>query len=59
MPGLADVFHVRPLEPEAWLLMAVWPVMVFGAEELRKAVFRRTVWRGDGETHSARAAAAA
>lgn len=46
VPGLADVFHVRPLEPEAWLLMAVWPVMVLGAEELRKAVFRHPGARG-------------
>lgn len=45
VPPLQDIFHVRPLRPEAWLLMAVWPVLVFGAEELRKAVVRRRPWQ--------------
>jgi magnesium-transporting ATPase (P-type) len=41
VPVLAHAFHMRPLDPRAWLLMAVWPVMVFGAEEARKAIVRR------------------
>ena len=40
-PRCQSAFHMRPLDPRAWLLMAVWPVMVFGAEEARKAVVRR------------------
>ena len=45
VPLLQDVFHVRPLEPEAWLLLAAIPPLVFGAEEARKAAFRRWVWK--------------
>ncbi len=41
VPALPEAFHMRPLDPRAWLLLAVWPVMVFGAEEARKAVVRR------------------
>jgi P-type Ca2+ transporter type 2C len=41
VPALQSAFHMQPLDPRAWLLMAVWPVMVFGAEEARKAVVRR------------------
>ena len=45
VPALQQAFHMRPLEPEAWLLLAVWPLMVLGGEEVRKAFFRRHVWR--------------
>ena len=41
VPPLPEAFHMRPLDPRAWLLLAVWPVMVFGAEEARKAIVRR------------------
>jgi magnesium-transporting ATPase (P-type) len=45
VPPLQDAFHVRPLEPEAWIVLSAFPFVVLGAEELRKAVFRRWVWR--------------
>jgi magnesium-transporting ATPase (P-type) len=45
LPPLQSVFHTLPLEPAAWLLLAVWPVMVLAAEETRKALFRRYVWK--------------
>ena len=45
VPALQDIFHMKPLDPVAWALLLVWPPLVFGAEELRKAVFRRRVWR--------------
>ena len=35
---------MKPLDPLAWPLLLVWPPLVFGAEELRKALFRRRVW---------------
>ncbi|MGZ6672919.1 MAG: cation-translocating P-type ATPase [Solirubrobacteraceae bacterium] len=41
VPPLPEAFHMRPLDPRAWLLLAFWPLMVFGAEEARKAVVRR------------------
>jgi magnesium-transporting ATPase (P-type) len=41
VPPLQDAFHMAPLDPRAWLLLAVWPVLVVGAEEARKAVLRR------------------
>jgi len=44
LPLLQDAFHMVPLDPLAWLLLAVWPLFVLGAEEARKAVFRRRVW---------------
>jgi magnesium-transporting ATPase (P-type) len=44
VPPLQDIFHMRQLDPLAWPFLAIWPVFVFGAEELRKAVFRRYVW---------------
>jgi magnesium-transporting ATPase (P-type) len=45
VPALQGVFHMKPLDPVAWPLLLIWPPLVFGAEELRKAVFRRRVWR--------------
>jgi Ca2+-transporting ATPase len=41
IPALQALFHMRPYDPRAWLLLIVWPVFVFGAEEARKAVMRR------------------
>jgi magnesium-transporting ATPase (P-type) len=41
LPPLQEAFHMAPLDPRAWLLLAVWPVVVVAAEELRKAVLRR------------------
>jgi len=45
VPPLQEAFHMRPLEPQAWLLLAAWPPIVIAAEEARKAFFRRRVWR--------------
>jgi magnesium-transporting ATPase (P-type) len=45
VPVLQDAFHMLPLDPLAWPLLALWPIVVLGAEEARKAVFRRRVWR--------------
>jgi magnesium-transporting ATPase (P-type) len=42
---LQSAFHMLPLDPLAWPLLALFPIMVVAAEEVRKAVFRRTVWR--------------
>jgi magnesium-transporting ATPase (P-type) len=41
VPLLQDAFHMAPLDPRAWLLLAVWPVLVVAAEEGRKALLRR------------------
>jgi magnesium-transporting ATPase (P-type) len=40
-PGLQRVFHTSGLSGEEWLFLLVWPPLVLGAEELRKAVVRR------------------
>jgi magnesium-transporting ATPase (P-type) len=45
VPVLQDAFHMLPLDPLAWPLLALWPLVVLGAEEARKAVFRRRVWK--------------
>jgi magnesium-transporting ATPase (P-type) len=41
VPLFQDAFHMRPLDPLAWPLLLIWPPLVFGAEELRKALLRR------------------
>ena len=40
VPAFQGIFHMRAYDPGAWLLLIVWPVFVFGAEEARKAVVR-------------------
>jgi magnesium-transporting ATPase (P-type) len=47
VPGLNDAFHQSPIGAWHWLFLLIWPPLVLGAEEARKAVFRRYVWRGD------------
>ena len=41
VPGLNSAFHQGPIGPWHWLFLAIWPPVVFGAEEARKAVVRR------------------
>jgi calcium-translocating P-type ATPase len=45
VPALQGPFHMHAPDASAWLLLIVWPAFVFGAEEARKALFRRRVWR--------------
>jgi calcium-translocating P-type ATPase len=45
VPLLQDVFHTGAIDPLAWPLLACWPLFVIGAEEARKAAFRRWVWK--------------
>lgn len=45
VPAFHGIFHMEAIDPRAWLLLIVWPVLVFGAEEIRKVVFRRWIWR--------------
>ncbi len=40
-PGLDDIFHTSALSGWEWLFLLVWPPLVLGAEEARKAVRRR------------------
>jgi magnesium-transporting ATPase (P-type) len=40
IPGLQHVFHTSGLSGEEWLFLLVWPPVVLGAEELRKAAVR-------------------
>jgi calcium-translocating P-type ATPase len=44
VPPLQHIFHTAALDPLAWPLLALWPLLVIGAEEARKAMFRRWVW---------------
>jgi P-type Ca2+ transporter type 2C len=39
-PGLDRIFHMAPLGPWHWLFLLVWPPLVLGAEEARKALVR-------------------
>jgi magnesium-transporting ATPase (P-type) len=45
VPGVNDVFHNAPIGPWHWLLLVTFPPIVLGAEEARKALFRRYVWK--------------
>ncbi len=40
-PGLRDAFHMRPLAGWHWFFLLLWPPLVLGAEEARKAFVRR------------------
>jgi magnesium-transporting ATPase (P-type) len=51
-PGLQEAFHTAPLSPWCWAFLLIWPPLVLGAEELRKAVLRR---RGRERSVGARA----
>ena len=41
VPGLNSAFHQAPIGPWHWVFLGFVPPVVFGAEELRKAVVRR------------------
>jgi magnesium-transporting ATPase (P-type) len=45
LPPLQSAFHTATPDARIWLLLAVWPFVVLGAEEARKAAFRRWVWK--------------
>lgn len=45
LPPLQAVFHTAAIDPLAWLLLALWPLLVVVAEEARKAAFRRWIWK--------------
>jgi calcium-translocating P-type ATPase len=45
LPPLQDVFHTTAIDPLAWPLLALWPLLVICAEEARKAAFRRWLWK--------------
>jgi P-type Ca2+ transporter type 2C len=40
-PGLGDVFHTGPLSGWEWLFLFVWPGVVLGVDEARKAIARK------------------
>ena len=40
-PGIDDIFHTSDLGVWHWLFLLLWPPLVLGAEEARKAVTRR------------------
>jgi P-type Ca2+ transporter type 2C len=48
LPPLQRIFHTEAPDPQAWLLLAVLPVVVLAAEETRKAVVRRRAQPGSG-----------
>jgi magnesium-transporting ATPase (P-type) len=41
-PGLDRLFHTSSFGPWHWAFLLLWPPLVLGAEELRKAVLRRS-----------------
>jgi magnesium-transporting ATPase (P-type) len=41
VPGLQQIFHTGALSGREWLLLLIWPPLIFGAEEARKALVRR------------------
>jgi P-type Ca2+ transporter type 2C len=49
VPGLQQVFHTGPLSGWEWLLLLIWPPLIFGAEEARKAFVRRRARAAAGD----------
>ena len=43
VPPLAELFHMAPLGPAELAVLLLWPPLVFGADEARKALSRRSV----------------
>jgi magnesium-transporting ATPase (P-type) len=41
IPALNDVFHTSALSGREWLFLLIWPPVMLGSEEVRKAVLRR------------------
>jgi magnesium-transporting ATPase (P-type) len=41
VPGFQQIFHTGPISGWEWLLLLLWPPLIFGAEEARKALGRR------------------
>jgi magnesium-transporting ATPase (P-type) len=41
LPPLNAIFHLLPLQPEHWLLAAIYPVCILLCEEARKLLRRR------------------
>jgi magnesium-transporting ATPase (P-type) len=41
VPGLNSAFHQGPIGLEHWAFLVLWPPIVFGADEARKAFLRR------------------
>jgi magnesium-transporting ATPase (P-type) len=41
VPGLNDIFHTSALSGWEWLFLLIWPPLVLGCEEARKALLRR------------------
>jgi Ca2+-transporting ATPase len=44
-PGVDRLFHTSDLEAWHWLFLLLWPPVVLGAEEIRKASVRRRLRR--------------
>jgi magnesium-transporting ATPase (P-type) len=42
LPPLARIFETAPPTPWMWLSLLIWPVILLGAEEIRKAMWRRS-----------------
>jgi magnesium-transporting ATPase (P-type) len=40
-PVLQRAFHMQPLDARLWLSLLIWPPIVLGVEEVRKAISRR------------------
>ena len=41
VPALQRAFHMQPLDGLLWLSLLIWPPIVLGVEEVRKAISRR------------------
>jgi hypothetical protein len=42
VPALAELFHMAPLGPAELAVLLLWPPLVLGADEVRKALARRS-----------------
>lgn len=40
-PIMQTVFHTAPIDWKDWILLCIWPPLILGIEEIRKAIVRR------------------
>lgn len=40
-PPMQSVFHTAPINLPDWLLLCIWPPIILGIEEIRKAILRK------------------
>lgn len=46
LPIMQSLFKTAPLTLTDWLFLSIWPILIFGFEEMRKTIVRKRMKRG-------------